>query len=162
MTTLPIQYKHPSHNYILLQIHATRQRLPLAIQWMRWLIIVLAYALAEIPQCIHDVPYAKGKYLSPVYLHTSLGRSAGGANPFVEYCSLTGQMGHSRNRRTLTLYHPSLRYACDWLQHNNLMAYHSLASHLLASNSHLFGTHISDEDFTPPVHFSDIVMPSYV
>ena len=101
------------------------------------------YALAEIPQCIHDVPYAKRKYLSPVYLHTSLGRSAG-ANPFVEYRSLTGHMGYSRNRRTLTLYsgiigaflndvdlsHPDNRYACDWLQHNNpyLMAYHSLAS----------------------------------
>ena len=89
------------------------------------------YALDEIHQCIHDVPYAKRKYLSPVYLHTSLGRSAG-ANPFVEYRSLTGQMGYSRNRRTLTLYsgiigaflnntdlshpdnrwyHPSLRYA---------------------------------------------------
>ena len=38
------------------------------------------YALDEIHQCIHDVPYAKRKYLSPVYLHTSLGRSAG-ANP---------------------------------------------------------------------------------
>ena len=50
-----------------------------------------------------SVPYAKRKYLSPVYLHTSLGRSAG-ANPFVEYRSLTGQMGYSRNRRTLTLY----------------------------------------------------------
>ena len=63
----------------------------------------LCYVLAEIPQCIHDVPYAKRKYLSPVYLHTSLGRSAG-ANPFVEYHSHTGQMGYSRNRRTLTLY----------------------------------------------------------
>ena len=35
----------------------------------------------------HDVPYSKRKYLSPIYLHTSLGRSAG-ANPFVEYRSL--------------------------------------------------------------------------
>ena len=31
----------------------------------------LCYVLAEIPQCIHDVPYAKRKYLSPVYLPTS-------------------------------------------------------------------------------------------
>ena len=43
--------------------------------------------LAPIPQCIHDVPYSKRKYLSPIYLHTSLGRSAD-ANPFVEYRSL--------------------------------------------------------------------------
>jgi len=141
------------------------------------------YALAEIPQCIHDVPYAKRKYLSPVYLHTSLGRSAG-ANPFVEYRSLTGHMGYSRNRRTLTLYsgiigaflndvdlsHPDNRYACDWLQHNNpyLMAYHSLASRLITSNSHLSpivwpqAMHISEEGSTPSGNFSDIVMPSYV
>ena len=33
--------------------------------------------LTQIPQCIHNVPYAKRKYLSPIYLHTSLGRSAG-------------------------------------------------------------------------------------
>src|SRR5438132_1693958 len=34
-------------------------------------------------------------------------------------------------------YHPSLRYACDWLQQNNpyLSAYNSIASHLLAHNS---------------------------
>src|SRR6185312_15935020 len=87
---------------------------------------------------------------------TSLGRSAG-TNPFVEYRSLTGQMGYSKNRRTFVLYsgmisaflqnndlstdnswyHPSLRYARDWLQQNNpyLSAYHSIASHLSAHNS---------------------------
>jgi len=69
-------------------------------------------------------------------------------------------------------YHPSLRYACDWLQHNNpyLMAYHSLASRLITStsNSHLSpivwpqAMHISDEGSTPSGNFSDIVMPSYV
>ena len=30
-------------------------------------------ALTQIPQCIHNVPYAKRKYLSPISLHTSLG-----------------------------------------------------------------------------------------
>jgi hypothetical protein len=45
------------------------------------------HVLAPIPACIQDVPYAKRKYLSPIYLHTSLGRSVG-ANPFVEYRSL--------------------------------------------------------------------------
>lgn len=91
------------------------------------------HRLAPIPACITDVPYAKRKYLSPIFLHTSLGRSVG-ANPFVEYRSLTGQMGYSKNRRALTLYsgmlgaflqqsdlsepnnrwyHPSLHYACD-------------------------------------------------
>ena len=97
---------------------------------------------------------AKENIFLLVYLHTSLGRSAG-TNPFVEYRSLTGQMGYSKNRRTFSLYsgiigaflqnadlsapdnrwyYPSLRYACDWLQQNNpyLSAYHSIASHLLA------------------------------
>ena len=31
--------------------------------------------LTQIPQCIHNVPYAKRKYLSPIYLHTSLSLS---------------------------------------------------------------------------------------
>ena len=78
--------------------------------------------------------------------------------PFVEYQSLTSQMGYSKNRRTFSLYsgmigtslqnadlsaldnqwyYPSLPYACDWLQQNNpyLSAYNSIASHLLAHNS---------------------------
>ena len=55
----------------------------------------LSHRLASMPTCIED-------YLSPVYLHTSLGRSAG-ANPFVEYRSLTGRMGYSKNRRAFTL-----------------------------------------------------------
>src|SRR6185295_10255590 len=63
----------------------------------------LSRKLAPIPTCIKDAPYAKRKYLSPVCLHTSLGRSAG-ANLFVEYRTLTGQMGYSKNRRALTLY----------------------------------------------------------
>ena len=49
----------------------------------------LSYKLASIPACIEHVPCAKRKYLSPVYLHTSSGRSAN-ANPFVEYRSLMG------------------------------------------------------------------------
>jgi hypothetical protein len=67
-------------------------------------------------------------------------------------------------------YHPSLRYACDWLQQNNpyLSVYHSMASHLLAHNSQTFptiwpqATHISENEFVSPVHLSHIVVPSYV
>ena len=88
-------------------------------------------------------------FLPSTYIHT---------NPFVEYRSLTSQMGYSKNRRTFSLYsdmigaflqnadlsaldnqwyYPSLPYACDWLQQNNpyLSAYYSIASHLLAHNS---------------------------
>ena len=107
---------------------------------------------------------------------------------------MTGQMGYSKNRRALTLYsgmlgaflqqielsepnnrwyHPSLRHACEWLQHNNpyLAAYHSLASRLLENNRQNSSdipinwpqaTHVSEDNFAPPVHQSDIVMPPYV
>ena len=59
--------------------------------------------LAPIPSCITIVPYGKRKYLSPVYLHSSLGRTVD-ANAFSEYRSLQSQMGYSKNMRSLTLY----------------------------------------------------------
>jgi len=108
--------------------------------------------------------------ISPVYLHTNLGRSAG-ANPFVEYRTITGQMGYSKNRRALTLYsnmvsaflqqanlsepnncwyYSSLRDACEWLHSNPyLAAYHSLASRLLEHNSSdiPINWHVSEDNF---------------
>jgi len=101
-------------------------------------------------------------------------------------------MGYSKNRRALTLYsgmlgaflqqsdlsesnnrwyHPSLRYASEWLQQNNpyLSAYYSLASRLLHSNllpstTIIWpeATHIPEDDSAPPANTSDIVMPPYV
>ena len=78
---------------MLLIIRATQQKLQFAMDVNSNNRVCLP--LTQIPQCIHNVPYAKRKYLSPIYLHTSLGRSAG-TNPFVEYRSLTGQMGYSK------------------------------------------------------------------
>jgi len=93
-------------------------------------------SLAPIPQEISDVPYSKRKYLSPIFLHSSLGRSSN-ANAYTEYRSLVGTMGLSKNLRTLTLYsgmlgafledlntspnnshwyHHTLRNAATWLQ----------------------------------------------
>src|SRR5438128_1945245 len=70
-------------------------------------------------------------------------------------------------------YHPSLRYASEWLQQNNpyLSAYYSLASRLLQRNEHNSNIssfiwpqamHIPEDDTAPPVNLSDIIMPPYV
>jgi hypothetical protein len=59
--------------------------------------------LAPIPREISAVPLMKRKLLSPIYLHSSLGRTTG-SNPFSEYRSIVGTMGLSRNTRCLTLY----------------------------------------------------------
>src|SRR6185437_5989903 len=104
--------------------------------------------LTQIPPCIENVPDSKRKYLSPVYLHSSLGRSSN-IPTYSEYQSIKGQFGYSKNLQTLSLYsgmlgaflqnvdlsspenlwyHPSLRDACERLQENNpyLRSYHLL------------------------------------
>lgn len=45
----------------------------------------------------------KRKYLSPIYLHSSLGRSSN-VPAYSEYRSIKGQFGYSKNLRTLSLY----------------------------------------------------------
>src|SRR6185436_19140659 len=59
--------------------------------------------LAQIPQEINNVPHGKRKYLFPIFLHSSLGRSTN-INAYTEYRSIVGTMGLSKNLRTLTLY----------------------------------------------------------
>ena len=113
--------------------------------------------LAPIPPCIEIVPYGKRKYLSPVYLHSSLGRTVD-ANAFSEYRSLQGQTGYSKNIRSLTLYsgmlgafleqtdlptsdtqwnHPSLKKACEQIHNLYLKAYSSVAQKLLSQTNTL-------------------------
>ena len=58
-------------------------------------------------------------------------------------------------------YHPSLYYACEWLQNNNpyLVAYHSLASRLLEQSelsSVNLAMHIPEDNTAPPAHSPDI------
>ncbi|CAG8611979.1 15971_t:CDS:2 [Gigaspora rosea] len=52
---------------------------------------------------ISSVPLEKHKYLSPIFLHCSLGRTPG-ANPFSEYRSLVGTVNYSQNLHLLSLY----------------------------------------------------------
>jgi len=59
--------------------------------------------LAPIPNVIHNVPYHKQKYLSSIFLQSSLGRAVD-ANAYSTYRHIVGTMGYSRNIRCLTLY----------------------------------------------------------
>jgi len=59
--------------------------------------------LYPIPSQIQTVPYGKRKYLSPIFLHSSLGRT-GNLSSFSEYRSIRGTMSYSKNYRALYLY----------------------------------------------------------
>ena len=59
--------------------------------------------LDSIPDEIQRVPLHKRKYLSPIYLHSSLGRISD-LNQYSEYRSIVGTIDYSKNVRSLTLY----------------------------------------------------------
>ena len=63
--------------------------------------------LSPLPEEIISVPLHKRRYLSPVFLHNSLGRIPN-SNPYSKYRSLTGQMNYSHNIRAHTLYSGAL------------------------------------------------------
>lgn len=93
--------------------------------------------LYPIPSEIQAVPLKKRMYLSPVFIHCSLGRNSGSSSIYTEYRTLTGTMNFSKNMRSLTLYsgmlgayleeNPSnyswldntLIEAANWLKQNN-------------------------------------------
>jgi hypothetical protein len=145
--------------------------------------------LADIPQVIHNVPYHKRKYLSPIFLQSSLGRTVGG-NPYTNYRHIVGTMGYSRNIRCLTLYSgmigaflqahrngevndnwydASLLPAAQWLRDNNpyLVSYASILDRYVDTNnlSHMtepvwpFAEHAAEN--SPPVNYGDVIVPNY-
>ena len=59
--------------------------------------------LYPILDVIKAIPIAQKRFLSPVFLHCSLGRNLD-ANKYTEHRTLTGDMGFSKNRRALKLY----------------------------------------------------------
>ena len=93
--------------------------------------------LYPIPSEIQAVPLKKRMYLSPVFIHCSLGRNSGNSSIYTEYRTLTGTMNFSKNMRSLILYsgmlgayleeNPSdnswldntIIKAADWLKQNN-------------------------------------------
>jgi hypothetical protein len=60
--------------------------------------------LHPIPNEIQAVPIKKRMYLSPVFIHCSLGRNSGHSSIYTEYRTLTGTMNFSKNMRSLVLY----------------------------------------------------------
>jgi hypothetical protein len=56
--------------------------------------------LCPIPDVIETIPAAQRRFLSPVFLHCSLGRNLD-ANRYTEYHTLVGDMEFSKNMRTL-------------------------------------------------------------
>ncbi|CAG8475515.1 6891_t:CDS:2, partial [Gigaspora margarita] len=130
------------------------------------------------PDEIELVPLEKCRYLSPIFLHCSLGHTPG-ANPFTEYRSLVGTMNYSQNFHSLSLYsgllgaflEPSaatsstpwldnyLMNAVNWLKENN--PYLRNYSQILPSNlsTHLSlptATHLSDDENIPQIQQGDI------
>jgi len=69
--------------------------------------IITHLPLHPIPQEILAIPIMHRRFLSPVFLHCSLGRTTG-ANPFSEYRILSGDMRFSKNMRALKLYSGSI------------------------------------------------------
>ncbi|GES90273.1 Pif1-like helicase domain-containing protein [Rhizophagus clarus] len=139
--------------------------------------------LIPIPPEIQAIPLSKPKYLSPIYLHSSMGRTPG-VNPFNQYRSIVGTMNYSKNIRSFTLYsgmlgaflessdiinnnnhwfHPTLIQGSNWLKDNN--------PYLKSFNMHLenqeqninspfpIATHFEEENI-PIIRSGEIVVPS--
>jgi len=142
--------------------------------------------LARIPDEINQVPLHHRKFLSPVYLHCSLGRSPGSSS-YSEYRSIVGTMGYSINYRALSLYSgtmgaylqqsntnhisneeifdDTLLQASNWLSLNN--PYLRNFTNTLRQRSLRRGTgpfpiaiHIPNDDTAPPINQRDIIIPT--
>jgi DNA replication protein DnaC len=139
--------------------------------------------LHPVPPEIERIPLWKRKYLSPIFLHSSLGRTAD-MNNYTTYRSFVGNMGYSKNYRSLVLYSGmlgafledyesspnhrnhnwfdiSLVNGANWLCNNN--PYISSYSNLFSSQDYIptfpTATHILDDDDAPPFRYGDIVVP---
>ena len=145
--------------------------------------------LHPIPDVIKAIPITRRKFLSPVFLHCSLGRNLG-ANTYTEYRTLAGDMEFSKNMRALKLYSgilgafltnpenqnnndnlswltPDLCAAAHWLKQHN--KYLKPFSRLLSASSILTenhqdpfptATHLSSDTSAPPFQEGDIVLSS--
>lgn len=140
--------------------------------------------LCSIPSEIQAIPLGKRKYLSPIYLHSSLGRTPG-INPFNEYRNIVGTMNYSKNIRSFTLYsgmlgaflestenlnnenrwfHSALIDGSNWLKNNN--PYLRSYSLQLENNEQFLNspfpiaTHLQDEESIPEIRQCEIVVPN--
>lgn len=141
--------------------------------------------LHPVPIEIQNVPLKKRMYLSPVFMHCSLGRSSGSAAVYSEYRTLTGTMNFSKNMRSLTLYSgmlgayledgsasnsanywidDTLVAAANWLKQHNpfLKSYSCLLDSPGSARANPFpsASHLPDDDSAPPYLADDIVVPN--
>jgi len=143
--------------------------------------------LHPIPQQILSIPLMQRRFLSPVFLHCSLGRNSGN-NPFSEYRILTGDMRFSKNMRALQLYSGSmgafmtadnlqrsdnawctreLQLAAEWLKLHNCYI-RPYAELLVTPNNILtypsrpfpFAEHSNLSPDIPPVYENSVVLPN--
>jgi len=140
--------------------------------------------LLPIPPEIQAIPLSKRKYLSPIYLHSSMGRTPG-SNPFNEYRSIVGTMNYSKNIRSFTLYsgmlgaflesnntancenhwfHPTLIQGSNWLKNNNPYL-RSFNMHLENQEQNInspfpIATHLKEEENIPTIRSGEIVVPN--
>jgi hypothetical protein len=137
--------------------------------------------LCPIPPEIQIIPLAKRKYLSPIYLHSSLGRTPG-VNPFSEYRSIVGTMNYSKNIRSFTLYsgmlgaflestensaqnrwfHPTLIGGSNWLKNNNpyLRSYNFQLENNDEHSPFPTAIHLEEEENIPTIRQSEVVVPN--
>lgn len=139
--------------------------------------------LHPIPVEIQQIPLFKRKYLSLIYLHSSLGRTSN-LGAYSEYRSIVGTFGYSKNIRSLTLYsgmigafleeyNPNSQDHCwfdrsliagaNWLADNNpyLREYkNALVTNSSGSvSSFPTATHLSDDETAPEFQSGDIIVP---
>jgi hypothetical protein len=139
--------------------------------------------LHPIPDEIKAVSLNKRMYLSPVFMHCSLGRNSANSAIYSEYKTLTGTMNFSKNMRSLLLYsgmvgayleddtNPNnnwldntLVVAANWLKlHNPFLKPYSRLLDLPGTNTaNPFprAFHIPDDDSAPPFLHNDIIVPN--
>ena len=139
--------------------------------------------LHPIPDEIQAVPLKKRMYLSPVFIHCSLGRNSGNSSIYTEYRTLSGTMNFSKNMRSLILYSgmlgayleenlssdnswidDTLIEAANWLKQNNpyLKNYSQLLDSPGSQTANPFpsASHLPDDDTAPPYLPNDIIVPN--
>jgi len=106
-TTYPIEEYYPDVQLILKKDKHSRTLISLCKKCKSNKQTISCPRLHPIPQQILSIPLMQRRFLSPVFLHCSLGRNSGD-NFFSEYRILTGDMRFSKNMRALQLYSGSM------------------------------------------------------
>ena len=138
--------------------------------------------LSPIPHEINAVPMMHRRYLSPIYIHCSLGRTPG-SNFYTTYRFLKGDISLSKNRHTLELhsgttgaflnqheppnwFHNTLISASSWLKENNpiFQQYKAIcdASELRPSDPVPMPLPLARQCLPSPTSTNEPMMPSLV